>query len=321
VRLAALSVVRNECDIIEAFVRHTTALVDRLYVIDHGSGDATPEILGRLKAEGLPVRTAHIPTGRFYQGRITTTYMKLVTGEDNWDFIFLLDADELLDVNSRTDLEHALSTLRHGQIGMLAADQFAPAEGDNSAESDPIRRITHRVCVETGLQPILGKVSVPGDIARSAGFRVGEGNHFVSVDNQDLVRSFLPIRIAHFPVRSIDQFITKVVVSRLAWLSRRDYVSGLCWHFTDFYDRIKRNPTVSIGDLTNAALTYADVDRNTNPPSWVGAHQTFSKHLTLDPFSPAYDRVKYTDLMQISVLPRIMEAAESLALERTHPAL
>jgi hypothetical protein len=43
--------------------------------------------------------------------------------------------------------------------------------------------------------------------------------------------------------------------------------------------------------------------------------------LTLDPFSPAYDRVKYTDLMQISVLPRIMEAAESLALERTHPAL
>ena len=54
-RLVATSGVRNERDVIEAFVRHTTALVDHLMILDNGSSDGTREILASLVGEGLPI--------------------------------------------------------------------------------------------------------------------------------------------------------------------------------------------------------------------------------------------------------------------------
>jgi hypothetical protein len=40
-RLVAVSVVKNEADIIEAFVRHTRAWVDHHLIFDHDSTDGT----------------------------------------------------------------------------------------------------------------------------------------------------------------------------------------------------------------------------------------------------------------------------------------
>ncbi|WP_233127121.1 glycosyltransferase family 2 protein, partial [Rodentibacter sp. Ppn85] len=36
--------IRNESDIIEAFIRHNLTLLDELHIIDHGSTDNTREI-------------------------------------------------------------------------------------------------------------------------------------------------------------------------------------------------------------------------------------------------------------------------------------
>jgi len=47
-RLVAVSIVKNEADIIEPFVRHTLAWVDHHLVFDHDSTDGTREILGAL---------------------------------------------------------------------------------------------------------------------------------------------------------------------------------------------------------------------------------------------------------------------------------
>ena len=52
-KIVAISGVRNEADIIEPFVRHTLAYCDTLIVLDHGSTDATFEILKKLQQEGL----------------------------------------------------------------------------------------------------------------------------------------------------------------------------------------------------------------------------------------------------------------------------
>ena len=53
--LAAVSIVRSECDIIEPFVRHNATFFDRLYILDHRSTDTTPDILRRLADDGLPL--------------------------------------------------------------------------------------------------------------------------------------------------------------------------------------------------------------------------------------------------------------------------
>jgi hypothetical protein len=53
--LFGAAMVRNEADIIEAFVRHNVRVLDGLAIVDHGSFDGTSEILAALVAEGLPV--------------------------------------------------------------------------------------------------------------------------------------------------------------------------------------------------------------------------------------------------------------------------
>ena len=65
-RLVGVSMVRNEADIIEAFVRHNAAVLDALVVVDHGSVDGTREILFALRDEGLPlaIEQDHVRLGR-----------------------------------------------------------------------------------------------------------------------------------------------------------------------------------------------------------------------------------------------------------------
>jgi len=55
-RLIGVAMVRNEADIVEAFVRHNLTVLDAMVVVDHGSLDGTEEILALLQREGLPLR-------------------------------------------------------------------------------------------------------------------------------------------------------------------------------------------------------------------------------------------------------------------------
>lgn len=66
-RLLGAAHVRNEADIVEAFVRHNLALLDGIAIVDHASVDATPDILRALKDEGLPIFLARDDSPAFDQ--------------------------------------------------------------------------------------------------------------------------------------------------------------------------------------------------------------------------------------------------------------
>ena len=56
-KLYGVAMVRNEADIIEAFVRHNLTVLDGLVVVDHSSDDGTSEILSALTAfDRMPSR-------------------------------------------------------------------------------------------------------------------------------------------------------------------------------------------------------------------------------------------------------------------------
>ena len=68
-RLAGIAIVRNECDIVEAFVRHNEAVLDRLYILDNDSSDGTLEILQRSRRDtalnqSSPRRRSSLLSGR-----------------------------------------------------------------------------------------------------------------------------------------------------------------------------------------------------------------------------------------------------------------
>ena len=50
-----IAMVKNEADVIEAFVRHNLGFMDALAIVDNDSIDGTREILVQLQQEGLPI--------------------------------------------------------------------------------------------------------------------------------------------------------------------------------------------------------------------------------------------------------------------------
>ena len=66
-RLLGVAMVRDEADVIEAFVRHTLSVLDGLAIVDHGSLDGTSDILASLAAEGLPLFVTKAAEPGFFQ--------------------------------------------------------------------------------------------------------------------------------------------------------------------------------------------------------------------------------------------------------------
>ena len=68
---------RNEADVVESFVRHNLALLDGLSVVDHGSSDATSEILNALVAEGLPLEVERDGSAGYLQSEIMSRTVRI----------------------------------------------------------------------------------------------------------------------------------------------------------------------------------------------------------------------------------------------------
>src|SRR5258708_1949952 len=223
-RLAAVTTVRSECDIIESFTRHNAAFFDRLYILDHRSADATPVILRKLADEGLPLGLSREDHGIFYQAPTMTHLIKRAFAEHPWDFIIPLDSDEFVRMPDRAALEAVLAGLDAASIGLSDIATYVPTENDPANEKDVLRRIVHCAKTVPEVSRAIGKVIIPGAVVRQNGFSLNEGHHGVCIDGTPVRQRRLDaFSLAHFPVRSIDQFTLRTILYRLASAPRPGY--------------------------------------------------------------------------------------------------
>lgn len=220
--LASVSMVRNESDIIEAFVRHNLRFIDRLFILNHASSDSTGDILARLQQEHLPVQVFDDSEPGFRQGDRTSELSRFVCTHFQPDFIFLLDADEFLAAPSRRDLEQQLLALPPNTHGLIPWRTWVPTRADDSRERNPLKRIRYRRNEEGDLfcKTVLASNYWQADISQ----RVGNGNHSVN-SQRDATHQPLGdgVFLGHFPVRSRSQLIAKVLVHWHARLAEPDF--------------------------------------------------------------------------------------------------
>jgi glycosyltransferase involved in cell wall biosynthesis len=90
-----LTICRDECDVIEAFVRfYLSSAFDEVHVVDNGSVDGTPERVEELVRSGLPVFLVHDP--RLGYERFLTDHYRRVGKISGARWIFFLDCDEFV---------------------------------------------------------------------------------------------------------------------------------------------------------------------------------------------------------------------------------
>ena len=87
----SFSLVKNEEDIIELFVRHNLQYFSHMYIADNLSSDGTFDILLALKNEGLPITLIKDGNVSHAQGRKTTLAYRKISRMRDFDAIIFID--------------------------------------------------------------------------------------------------------------------------------------------------------------------------------------------------------------------------------------
>ncbi len=240
-RLVAVSIVNNEADIIEAFVRHTLAWVDHHLIFDHDSTDGTREILGALRAEGLPITlfTDNAP-GNLQQAR-SNHLTRLAVQNHAADWVLPLDADEILAGPSRAALEENLATiagLNHPASLLLL--NYYPTHEDDAAIINPVSRL--RFCQSS--PPRTKKIMIPRRLALEPEISAGKGSHVLyrgqePLPDHPLANDFL---LCHLALRSPQHQVLRVVLRELQKLREGKTLAGLDVHYRLGFQLLAENP-------------------------------------------------------------------------------
>jgi len=299
-RLLGATIVRNDSDIIEAFVRHNLALLDGLAIVDHGSIDGTSKILAALVAEGLPVFLARDDAPAFCQQRTMNHLVRHVfqTSDANW--VFPLDADEFIKVGSRGQIEDLLKSVPptcHLVMPWLTYVPRFEQNGDTLTLLRNARRVAdqrHGLC----------KVAVERRFRFSVNQRLGKGSHTIErkhsgVDagpssETDFACQPESIAIAHVPIRSAPQFSAKISVGWLSTLASGTLVGGESFHWREAYEHLRTGQQLTAAELTRLAMNYGvfrdrwlprDDIALVEDPFLADISLRHAEHSTCDPFA------------------------------------
>lgn len=265
-RIVGVSMMRNEGDIAEAFVRHHLPLLDHLLILDHASTDNTPHILQALVAEGLPLTVHRDDALAFQQGPRTTALAREAFRTLRADYVLPIDADEMLRAPSRAALESSLASIPAGQCGQIAWQNYVVSDEDVADELNPVARITHRPVTEPN--PTRNVVLTPYMMGDER-WELAPGNHWLAMQTHRgmfaaKMQPLSELAYAHFAIRAEMQLQQKVF---LGWLSARlqnpaaiqpataSNVSGAySWHWRHLFAHMLEEPYVSTERLRDYAM-------------------------------------------------------------------
>ncbi|MBN2495745.1 MAG: glycosyltransferase family 2 protein [Deltaproteobacteria bacterium] len=305
-RTVSITCVKNEADIVEPFVRHTACCVDHVVVLDNGSTDETVDVLNALREEGLDVEVVHDASHGHWQWRRMTRLMhEYALGKYRADWIVPVDVDEFLVTDNDEPLPRLLQD-RDSLVGVGWKTYVPDIEDDPSVSghANPVTRIRKRLKEEA--HP-WRKVIVPSNLVLGGNARLTQGNHAVDIDGETRHGSDLQsVHLAHFPVRGVEQYASKVAIKHLQYLAMSERGESWGFHYRKSYQLLMRDRRAFDDACREAAIYFAVQD-----PS------TFQPELVVDPIPYRGGELKYTcgQAQENRALRNILSYGEMLAAD------
>jgi hypothetical protein len=272
-RIISLSMVKNEQDIIEPFIRHNSRFADGMVIVDNASVDETRRIAMDCARELGTIIVTDDPAFAYTQSERMTRLLHRCQSVFFADYILLLDADEFIGVPDRDALERALLRIPPGEVGLLAWQNavLTPEEAEEAVYDAP-RCMRH---YRTAEAEIFHKAVLRLDGATRPDLVIWQGNHGVVTTAGALVPSVVldEVKLQHFPIRSREQVTVKAVVGWAAYVARnpdaRHVAEGQQWRET--FDRIVAGE-LSADQLAALSLRYGwaapDITWNDHVAEW-----------------------------------------------------
>lgn len=211
-KIAVISMVKNESDIIEHFVRHNLSFADIVIIMDHDSCDGTSEILNSLQKEDNRLVVYKYDSMGHDQSEVMTALMKEAALRRGADIVIPLDADEFLLVNSGGDIrEHIISLPREMVYGVPF--MWYELDDINLLSKKFVLNCPCKLLDKDGMV----KVLISAGNWDWQNMMLRQGNHYVmrqSVHGWEQIKLTKQntMYLAHFAKRSREQQLSKYVV-------------------------------------------------------------------------------------------------------------
>ena len=294
-RICSISMVKNEADIIESFVRFSLAFVDIMVILDNGSTDNTLNILQKIKAEGAAVDLVSCPSTGHDKELFMNELLAYTLQQYDPDFIIPLDADEFLSAPDNP--RNILSQLPQDKVYSMLWRTYIPTDADPQAAFIPARITHHRDAAYERFK----KVIVPGRMAKEQPLRLPLGHHSVEGVAPSSICNLKLLQMGHFPLRSQEQLHSKVITGELKTRCRVNRQEGDSAHWSLLYQKIKKGGHI---DLTHEAMHYAHFS---DAPCTLRLHAPLYTDFCSDL------NIRYGDLAVVSSLENILNLSEQMA--------
>ncbi len=299
-----MTTVKNEQDIIESFVRYHLNFVDGMLISDNKSSDNTLVILEKLKSEGLNIDLIKDDNAHFDQLAKRNELLQMLIEKYSPDYIFPLDADEFICAKDGTNPREKILKLKENQFYQYLPQNYV-LTGNEKQEPFIPKKITHRLIYkEDSYYKHLPKSIIPKGIYKK-GINLAMGAHTIFSNNGESIESNIidDLFWAHFPVRSSEQLMNKVIIGRLNNSSIHRREEGFGFHQYNILDKILEKGNIDSDTLLNESKYYGISDKKEvvgikNQP----INLNFCESLEM----------KYTDFNSVNVLVSTVKTAESI---------
>jgi glycosyltransferase involved in cell wall biosynthesis len=194
--LVAVGMVKDEVDVLEATLRNLARQVDRIVIADNLSTDGTLELLRDLAGE-LPLRLVIDETVGYWQARKMTALAEDAVEGFAGAWVIPFDADEVWrDVHFLAELEDGVEAIRVPGVDYRPTAHDAPG-------AHPFVAMQWRERDGSTFRPKVAFRWRPGTT-------IAQGNHHVERGGERIPAVHHAPTIAHYPIRSLEQFIRKV---------------------------------------------------------------------------------------------------------------
>lgn len=264
-KIFSISMVKNEMDIIESFVRYNINILDGMIILDNGSTDGTIEILRLLKKEGLSLFIIEDKDKDFNKVIKFDNLVKIAINEFEADIIVPLDADEFIISSAKGNPREILEKLEFPNYYVFKWKTYIPNFSKDRDEKFIPSKITY---VRDDSLENFYKVVIPRKLVEKFNVKIAKGSHNLKYDPQfenKLKREIITdLQMAHFPIRSKEQTISKISVGWINNLSSIESKENQSWHWQNIFNHLKENEKIEDDDIVNFAKTYALENEKTN---------------------------------------------------------
>lgn len=210
-KIVSFTMVNNEAEIIESFVRYNYNFVDQMVIIDNGCTDNTIEIINRLKREEDYKIDVYDESLEVYdQFRLDNKYLKKILAEYNADIILPLDADEF--ISGEDNPRKILENLSLDSIYYVNWKWYVLTGDEDYSENFIPRRVMYHLkkrAWNLSDGTLVTKVIIPAKYFKDNKLTLTMGHHDIFGSNHINKKRLKNMWIAHYRAVSSKQIVSK----------------------------------------------------------------------------------------------------------------